>query len=102
MKKTVRFLGALFLAVSLLMTASCGNTLNGTYKSTGLIPGTLTFDGNHAQISAFGINASGTYEIEKDKIIFHYSILGLEQSMDFSYKKDGKYIYIGDTEFKKE
>ena len=84
------------------LLAACGNTLNGTYTSSGLISQSFTFSGNNVTMSAFGINASGTYRIEGDSIVITYSILGMEQSMTQSFKNDGNTIYIGGTAFVKQ
>ena len=93
--------GLIILCLVFSLTA-CGGKLSGTYVSTGLISQSFTFDGNNVTMSAFGINASGTYKIDGDSIIITYSIFGSEQSMTQSFKKDGSTIYIGGTAFNKE
>lgn len=93
--------GLIVLCMVFSLTA-CGSKLSGTYVSTGLITQTFTFDGNNVTMSAFGINASGTYKIDGDSIIITYNFLGSEQSMTQSFKKDGSTIYIGGTAFNKK
>lgn len=52
-------------------------------------------------MSAFGINASGTYQIDGDQIIITYNLLGQEYTWEQSFSQSGKVINIGGTEFKK-
>ncbi len=102
MKKrfTVRLI---LLAMALLLVLSaCGNRLNGTYRSTGLIDGTITFKDDQATLSAFGLQISGPYKIEKDTITIHYSLLGLQYDWKDSFRKEGKSIFIGEEEFVKQ
>lgn len=98
-KKIAVIVVVLCLAISL---TACGSKLSGTYASTGIISQTFAFEGSNVTMSAFGINASGTYKIEGDSIIITYNLFGSEQSMTQSFKKDGKTIYIGGTAFNKQ
>lgn len=95
---------SLFLCLAGVCTlTACGsNELKGSYKSQGLVSQTFTFDGDKVTMSAFGLNASGTYEIKDDKIYITYSLFGKEQiwSQPFSRTDDG--FTISGTEFKKE
>ena len=52
-------------------------------------------------MSAFGVNASGTYRIEGDQIIITYSLFGQEYTWEQSFSQSGNVINIGGTEFKK-
>ena len=103
MKLSEKKIAVVLLVFCMIISlTACGNKLNGTYSSSGLISQTFTFDGDNVTMSAFGINASGTYKIQGDSIVITYSLFGSEQSMTQSYKKDGKTIYIGDTAFNKQ
>lgn len=84
------------------MLSACGSQLSGTYRSTDVIAQTFTFSGNTVTMSAFGINASGTYVIEGDSIVITYSIFGLENTWRQSFSQSGSSIYIGGTEFVKQ
>lgn len=100
MKKTI--VGVMIILCMFFMLTACGNKLSGTYTSTGVINQTFSFNGDNVTMSAFGINASGTYKIEGDSIIITYNLFGLEQSMTQSFEKDGSTIYIGGTAFSKQ
>ena len=85
------------------MLAACsGSGLSGTYKSQGLIAQTFTFSSNNVTMSAFGVNASGTYKISGGNITITYSIFGISSDWTQSYSKNGKIITIGGTEFVKQ
>lgn len=82
---------------------ACTTKLNGTYTSDGLIEQSFTFkDDNVVVISAFGIDAEGTYKIEDDKITITYKLLNLSYDWEKSFEKDGDTIKIDGTEFVKE
>ena len=53
-------------------------------------------------MSAFGINANGTYVIDGDSIRITYSLLGMEYTWSQPFSKSGSSIYIGGTEFVKD
>lgn len=95
---------ALILVTAALVTllGACGTKLNGTYKSTGLLGETITFTKDEASMSAFGLSISGPYKIEKDQITITYNLFGVSYDWTQSFKKDGKSIYIGTTEFVKQ
>lgn len=102
-KRNIRLLSAL-LAVILcvtMLTACGGSKLDGTYHSQGLISQSFTFDGDQVTMSAFGINASGTYRIEGDQIIITYTLFGQEYTWEQSFSQSGNVVNIGGTEFKK-
>ena len=67
----LRLLSVLLAVVlcATMLTACGGSKLDGTYHSQGLISQSFTFDGDQVTMSAFGVNASGTYRIEGDQII---------------------------------
>ena len=95
---------SVLLAVVLCATmlTACGSSkLDGTYHSQGLITQSFTFDGDQVTMSAFGVNASGTYRIEGDQIIITYSLFGQEYTWEQSFSQSGNVINIGDTEFEK-
>ena len=62
----LRLLSVLLAVVlcATMLTACGGSKLDGTYHSQGLISQSFTFDGDQVTMSAFGVNASGTYRIE--------------------------------------
>ena len=77
--------------------------LNGTYTADGIVDQSFTFkEDDVVVISAFGINAEGTYKIEDDKIIITYKLLNLSYDIEKSFEKDGNTIIIDGTEFVKE
>ncbi len=84
-----------------MLTACGGSKLDGAYHSQGLISQSFTFDGDQVTMSAFGVNASGTYRIEGDQIIITYSLFGQEYTWSQSFSQSGNVINIGGTEFKK-
>ena len=84
-----------------MLTACGGSKLDGTYHSQDLISQSFTFDGDQVTMSAFGINASGKYRIEGDKIIITYDLFGQEYAWEQSFSQSGNMINIGGTEFKK-
>ena len=94
----------LALAVLLLaaLLSACGGKLSGTYRSKDVIAQSFTFDGNQVTMSAFGINANGTYEIKGDEILITYSLFGMEYTWKQPFSSSGKSIFIGGTEFVKQ
>lgn len=98
-KKMLALLLALLLMLSL---CSCGGKLKGTYTSEGLFAQTFTFDDNNVTMSAFGLNASGTYKIKDDQIEITYSLLGSDYTWSQPFSKSGSTINIGGTDFKKQ
>lgn len=105
MKKTkcnqwlVSLLTACLCAVLLV---GCGSPkLDGTYYSQGPIAQTFTFDGDRVTMSAFGMNAYGTYEIENDKIRITYTMFGEQYVWEQPFSQSGNTINIGGTEFRK-
>ena len=100
--KRILTLIAVILILSLLFAACSGSKLSGSYRSNDVISQTFTFDGNHVTMSAFGINASGTYEIKGDEILITYSLLGMEYTWRQPFSRSGNSIFIGGTEFVKQ
>jgi len=106
MKNAIRII-AIIMAIATIVCvfAGCGSTLKGTYKSTGDIGGTLTFDkDNKVTGEAFGLSISGTYEIKDGSIIFSSSstFLGIGGTLTKSFEKKGGSIFIDGTEFVKQ
>ena len=103
-KRIFKQIVALVLAcLCLFALASCTTTLKGTYTSDGLIQQSFTFkEDNVVEVSAFGIEVEGTYEIEDDQITVTYSLLGLHYDWVKSFRKDGNSIFIDGTEFIKQ
>lgn len=101
-KKVVMAVSLFFCLSGICTLAACGNNkLNGSYKSQGLVSQTFTFDGDEVTMSAFGLNASGTYEIKNDKIYITYTLFGKEQTWSQSFFRTDDGFTISDTEFKK-
>lgn len=101
------FKGIIALTFAVIMfvlsLTACSTKLSGTYKSDGIIPQSFTFeDDDKVTISAFGINAEGTYKIEDDKITITYKLFNLSYDWEKSFEKDGDTITIDGTEFVKE
>ena len=83
-KRNLRLLSVLLTVILCvtMLTACGGSKLDGTYHSQGLISQSFTFDGDQVTMSAFGINASGTYQIDGDQIIITYNLLGQEYTWE--------------------
>lgn len=92
----------ILILLSLLLTACGDNKLSGTYYSTDGISQMFTFKGDTVTMSAFGINATGKYKIDGDKLTISYSLFGIPYDWQQSFSKSGDSIYIGDTQFIKE
>lgn len=103
-KKSLKVIvAALLVCVIMCSFAACSPRLNGTYTSDGLVKQSFTFkDDNVVVVSAFGIDAEGTYEIEEDTITITYKVLNFSYDLEKSFEKDGDTIIIGGTEFVKE
>lgn len=106
--KKALLITAAVASMSLTMAACAGSGgLNGTY-STALAGGFLgensfTFSGgNKVKMSAFGIDADGTYEIKDGNIIINYSMFGQDYNWKQSFRQDGNKIYIGGEELTKK
>ena len=99
----LRLLSVLLAVVlcATMLTACGGSKLDGTYHSQGHISQSFTFEGDQVTMSAFGVNASGTYRIEGDQIIITYSLFGQEYTWEQSFSLSGNVINIGGTEFEK-
>ena len=97
-----RICAVLLFLLLIASVSACGDQLNGTYYSTDGFNQTFTFSGDNITMSAFGISASGTYEISGGNITITYSFFGSPQTWTQSFSKDGKSIYIGGAEFRKQ
>ena len=104
-KKNLKaIIAVLLICVMACSLVACTTRLNGTYTSSnGLIKQSFTFkDDDVVVISAFGINAEGTYKIEDNTITITYKLLNLSYDLEKSFEKDGDKIIIDGTEFVKE
>ena len=100
--KRVLFI-ALAICILMMTLSACAGGLRGTYRSQGLISQTFTFSGSDkVTMSAFGINANGTYKINGDKMTITYTIFGMDSTWSCNYSKSGKSVYIDGTEFVKQ
>lgn len=103
--KRIKVLVVMVLIIALAFTlTACVSKLSGTYSTTdGLFKQSLTFmEDNKVKVSAFGIDVEASYTIEKDMIIFTYSLMNLHYDMEMSFEKDGDVIFIDGTRFVKE
>lgn len=105
-KRAVKIVVAVALVCVMLgtMAACTAFGLKGTYTSVdGLVEQSFTFkEDNVVEVSAFGINVEGEYEIEDDTITIRYSLLNLSYDMEKSFAKEGDSIFIDGVEFVKE
>ena len=104
MSKKLKSVAALFLAFVLVFTlAGCGGGgLNGTYVAEDMIGQSITFNGDKVTLSALGIDVTGKYKIEGNKITITYTMLGEEYSISESFSQSGNKINFGGTEFVKK
>jgi len=85
-----------------LVLASCGNTLSGTYEDeSGLV--SFTFSGKNVEVETFGVNIEGTYKISGDTITFEFEgDLAEEMNGEMEFKKGSDYIELdGEKLYKK-
>ena len=103
-KKNLKAIVAILLICVLVCSlTACAAKLNGTYSSDGIIKQSFTFkEDNVVIMSAFGIDAEGTYKIDDDKITITYKLLNLSYDWEKSFEKDGDTIIIDGTAFVKE
>lgn len=93
----------LMVCVLVCMLTACTTKLKGTYTSTeGLVRQSFTFEEDTVGVSAFGIEVEGDYVIEDGVITITYNLLGFNYSIEKSFEKDGKSIFIDGVEFVKE
>lgn len=100
--KIKKLCAAILIIVMSISLVSCGNKLNGTYRSQGFISQTFTFKGDNVTMSAFGINTTGTYKIDGNEITIVYTLFGSEYEWTQSFSKSGNTINIGGTDFIKQ
>lgn len=113
------FLACVLLACMVFTLASCGKSLSGKYKGTGLFSGiTYEFSGNSFTVEAnllfATVEADGTYTVEKnedDEWEITFTLYDGEENADdvsdfvgtFSFNEgsdnDGKYIEIGGIKY---
>ena len=102
----MRVIAAILLVCMMvsLFTACSILPLSGTYTiKDGLIEQSFTFkEDNKVEVSAFGVDVEGDYQIEDGKITITYSLLGFSYDWVKSFKKEGKSIFIDGVEFVKE
>lgn len=104
-KGILRKVTVLLLVVLMIFSmAACDLFLRGTYTSKdGIVEQSFTFkEDNKVEVSAFGINVEGDYEIKDGEITIIYEIFGLRYDMVKSFEKDGNSIFIDGAEFVKE
>ena len=102
MRKTIKRIAVLFLALMLVFTlvACSGGGLSGTYLAD---DGTkVTFSGNNITMSVSGIDVHGTYSISGDEITITLSVLGVETSQSSSFSQSGNTITLDGQKFVKQ
>lgn len=102
MKKSVRVLAvAMALLMVMVVLASCGTKLSGTYKGTLT---TLTFDGDKVTASDLTgiVKIEGTYKIDGDKITLTFGNDTLKLGGEHTFEKDGDTIKIDGIKYTKE
>ena len=92
-------LAALLIAAIVFLSACGGAKLSGTYSSADMVAQTFTFRGDTVVMSAFGVNAAGTYRIEGDMIEIRYSLFGAEYTWRQPFSRSRGDIWIGGTRF---
>lgn len=105
MKKMRAIAAILLVCMMVSLFAACSILpLRGTYTSKdGLIEQSFTFkEDNKVEVSAFGVDVEGEYEIEGDEITITYSLLGFSYDMVKDFERDGSSIFIDGIEFVKE
>ena len=77
-----------------------GNSpLYGVYMATDE-DASFTFDGNTVIMNAAGIEMSGTYKIEGDKLKITFEYYGSKFDQEFSFRQSGDSIFIEGQEYK--
>lgn len=102
-KKIITITLALVLAACVL--AACAPRLSGTYRSSGALSQTYTFDKDTVKftpLNLIGGEVSGTYEIKDGKITITYTAGGLSYTDSYSFSQSGNSIFINGKEFVKQ
>ena len=99
--KTAAFRSGLCIAL-IVLADMFAPKLSGTYYSADGISQTFTFKDDTVTMSAFGINATGTYKIDGDRIVISYSLFGIPYDWQQSFSRSGDSIYIGGSQFIKQ
>ena len=106
MKKNLKRIVSLLLLTTMLVCVltACTTKLSGTYTNDeGIIKQSFTFkEDNKVVMSAFGIDAEGTYKIEDGKITITYKLLNFSYDWEKSFEKNGDTLIIDGTAFLKE
>ena len=96
-------IAAAALCFAVTVFSGCSDKLSGTYRTSGSLSYTVTFEDDKITMSAFGVDAEGTYEISDGKITMTYTVFGITTSWSQTFeKRDSKTIVIGGTEFIKQ
>lgn len=86
----------------MLLLQSCTLSVDGTYKTQGLLSQTFTFSGDKIIMSAFGVNAEGKYVINGDNMHITYNLFGKDYEIDYFFKREGKNLNIAGSMFYKQ
>ena len=103
-RKTFLFyavLGALTLWIIVWYTGFGMIHLHGTYLE---VDGAekIEFRGNSVTITEGGLTMSGSYKLKGDKIHLNVALWLVDIDKDYYFKKEGNYITIDDTQYKKQ
>lgn len=103
-KKVIRVLAAVLAVCAVMALATaCGTKLNGKYvNDDGFFSQSFTFADGKVEVSAFGLDVTADYKIEKDELTITYSLGGLSYDDVMTFEKKGNVIIIDGTEFTKE
>lgn len=97
-KKAISLVAVLVLAMSLV---ACGDSgIVGTWSMTeDGVTSSFTFEKDGTcKASAMGLEMSGTYKTDGDKLTITISLLGMESSQECTYKIDGNKLTITDED----
>lgn len=108
MKRTIKLIALALVAVTaLVLLASCGTKLSGTYKcdDTSILNITLTFDGDKVvakgSLGILNTEVEGTYEIDGDKITLTFENDAFKIGGEKPFEKDGDTIKINGVSYTK-
>ena len=101
MRKTIKKIAVLFLALMLVFTlVACSGGLSGTYVADD--GSKVTFNGNKITMSVLGIDINGTYSISGSEMTITYSVLGVETSNTATFSQSGNTVTIDGQQFVKQ
>lgn len=88
--------------IATIMTSCSGGGLDGTYQSTKNGESVTFSSGNKITIPISGIEITGTYKIDGDRMTVTYEALGSSSTWRCKFKQNGNTVFIDDTQFNKK